>query len=539
MQEDIGIVNPLKYGSALNATTLNAAITAIGSVNKRTLFLSTGAWTLASNVTVTSNITLWISAGATVAINAGVTLTFNMCPASIGEYQIFTGSGTVTFAADAMCEVQAAWWGAAPSASAAVNATAIQAALDASAGSVLLGRGTYSYSTGLLIRLASPRLRGHGMAATTLSYTGADTAIHASGGVGNDNWRGSITDLRVTTSTGVFGIRFTNLVDFTVERVYITGFSNSGIFLESTGSGVVISIKIHDCDITLNAAGVVATGANNTVNHIVISGSRIRANTGANLDVQSIVVGWDVHGNDFEAGGLTGPVNFTGAYGLHYAGNYHEATIAGAYLLQVQHGRGIGIFGNVFEGATVKTNCIVLGTAVLSVTGVTVQGNSFFNCDYGIKNTAVSQALEGPNSFSGTGPVSATVHLICDAYPGSNYVTEHSSAGVNFDVCGVGNSGVGTPVLNRLVKSYALNFAAVAAVPGCVDSPVQTFTGAVLGDRVVASSSRVWQEATLILFGVVNAADQIFFRWCQLSGAAFDPDTAAGATYRAEIVKGN
>ena len=94
MQEDVSIVNVLQYGSALNATTLNDAITAIGSINQRVLFLSTGAWTLAVNVTVTSNITLWVPAGTTVAINGGVTLTLNG-PLQADEPLWYSGAGTL------------------------------------------------------------------------------------------------------------------------------------------------------------------------------------------------------------------------------------------------------------------------------------------------------------------------------------------------------------------------------------------------------------------------------------------------------------
>jgi len=93
MQEDISYVNPLKYGIALNATTLQAAITAIGSA-KRTLFLSTGTWTISSNVTVPSTIFLLIPSGTVVNVSGGSTLTLN------GQYYAFEKNwytGTVVF----------------------------------------------------------------------------------------------------------------------------------------------------------------------------------------------------------------------------------------------------------------------------------------------------------------------------------------------------------------------------------------------------------------------------------------------------------
>ena len=92
MQEDVSLVNSLKYGSALNATTLNAAVTAIGSA-RRTLVLATGAWTLSSSVTVPENVHLYIPVGTTVDAT-GVTLTLNRAPHA--EYQDWFLGGTLT-----------------------------------------------------------------------------------------------------------------------------------------------------------------------------------------------------------------------------------------------------------------------------------------------------------------------------------------------------------------------------------------------------------------------------------------------------------
>lgn len=93
MMEDRGYVNTLQYGSALNATTLNAAITALGS-DRRTLFLSAGAWTLASNVTVPCNIHLLIPTSATVSINSGITL--SVCTYFAEGDSWLAGAGTFT-----------------------------------------------------------------------------------------------------------------------------------------------------------------------------------------------------------------------------------------------------------------------------------------------------------------------------------------------------------------------------------------------------------------------------------------------------------
>ena len=81
-----------------------------------------------------------------------------------------------------------------------------------------------------------------------------------------------------------------------------------------------------------------------------------------------------------------------------------------------------------------------------------------------------------------------------------------------------------------------LNLAKPAAVPGCVNSPVQTVTGAALGDACAASMSVSLQPGQL-MWCFVNAANQVTFRVCQFNPAGsttgLDPDGTAGATYKA------
>lgn len=93
LQEDVGMVNPLQYGSSLNSTTLSSAVTAIGS-DSRILFLSTGTWTISSNVTIPSNITLWIPRGANIVFSGGAVLTLNTRP--LIDYEPwYSGTGSV------------------------------------------------------------------------------------------------------------------------------------------------------------------------------------------------------------------------------------------------------------------------------------------------------------------------------------------------------------------------------------------------------------------------------------------------------------
>ena len=98
----VNYVNPLQYGATCDATTLNAAITAIGS-SKRTLILTATdrakvacTWTLASNVTTNVNTTVYISEGVNVSQAVSTTFTFNG-PVQVDDVESFQGLGTYTF----------------------------------------------------------------------------------------------------------------------------------------------------------------------------------------------------------------------------------------------------------------------------------------------------------------------------------------------------------------------------------------------------------------------------------------------------------
>lgn len=97
-QEHMGYVDALRYGTTRSDVTIAAALAAIGST-QTTLILSLagdGIWTIGSNLTIPSNIILWIPPGVVVNIATGITLTVN------GPFVNFastwqTGPGTATF----------------------------------------------------------------------------------------------------------------------------------------------------------------------------------------------------------------------------------------------------------------------------------------------------------------------------------------------------------------------------------------------------------------------------------------------------------
>ena len=66
-----------KYGggTAYTDASIQSAMTALGSINKYTLFLRPGVWTISNSLTITSNYTLELAEGATLSVAGSKTIT--------------------------------------------------------------------------------------------------------------------------------------------------------------------------------------------------------------------------------------------------------------------------------------------------------------------------------------------------------------------------------------------------------------------------------------------------------------------------------
>jgi hypothetical protein len=134
----------MQYGGGVNydSTTINSAITAIGSENKAALVLSPGTWTMFSNVTIPSNITFKIVPGASIK-TTGYTIAING-PFEAGLYQVFSGSGTVT----GLREARPEWWQANTTPGTTDMRAAINCAIQSTNGPVHFRSTTYAVSKG-------------------------------------------------------------------------------------------------------------------------------------------------------------------------------------------------------------------------------------------------------------------------------------------------------------------------------------------------------------------------------------------------------
>jgi hypothetical protein len=97
-------------GALFTDATVTAALTAIGTTNKATLFLSPGTWVFNENIDYSTytNVTFKLPPGAIISHS---TYTLNIPNIEAGLYQIFTGTGAVTLSGTVK-EVYPEWFGA-------------------------------------------------------------------------------------------------------------------------------------------------------------------------------------------------------------------------------------------------------------------------------------------------------------------------------------------------------------------------------------------------------------------------------------------
>lgn len=196
----------------------NAAVTAIGSVDLRTLRV-TSSQAVASNLTVTSNISTWFLGAGQLSISGSVTVAFNRPDQLMADKhkQIFTGAGSptgVTFSKPGVVYPQ--WWGAVCDGS-TDDGPEIQSAIDslpAAGGVVELHGGTCKSNQELSITKSDVTIRFN--PGTTLN-------LSAIAGSGTSNVHVSSTVIAGIKITGarvrVVGGRITGSATVTSKKV--------------------------------------------------------------------------------------------------------------------------------------------------------------------------------------------------------------------------------------------------------------------------------------------------------------------------------
>lgn len=152
------ISNVLEYGAACNSTTLSAAVSALGAQETMLMLTRTDAaevnctWTLTSNITIPTNISLWIPHGVRATISAGMTLTACV---DAGPYEIFGGPGAVVLPSGCTGAVQALWF-----AKTAIGLAQANAAAAANGVPLYLGPGNWAVASNTTISSSLVALPG-------------------------------------------------------------------------------------------------------------------------------------------------------------------------------------------------------------------------------------------------------------------------------------------------------------------------------------------------------------------------------------------
>ena len=95
LNDFVDVLQVFGSGSNRNVAAIDTAVSFIGTGNDRTLMFSPGTWTIDSDLTIPSNFTVYVAAGAVFNVSASKTLT--IAGPVIHEALTWTsGSGTVT-----------------------------------------------------------------------------------------------------------------------------------------------------------------------------------------------------------------------------------------------------------------------------------------------------------------------------------------------------------------------------------------------------------------------------------------------------------
>lgn len=223
--------------------TLPGAVSAIGSTPD-SLVINSEPYSITNDMTIPSTLALRIVKGGSIAIPTGKTLTING-PFEAGPYQVFicTGTGKVVFGPGAGRSVRPDWWGFSPTATAAVNATALQSAIDSDSAIINIPPGSFDYAIGLLIDrpvrfdgAGASGVNGFPEACTTeLNYTGSGLAIsvQATGANGMENFHlsnFSLTGTSAATGGILWGSTAYYVLRSSMKNVNIKGFTKTNAY---------------------------------------------------------------------------------------------------------------------------------------------------------------------------------------------------------------------------------------------------------------------------------------------------------------------
>ena len=416
------------------ANDFDAAITVIGAT-ETTLYVDDTA-TMSANVTVPATCSVVVLKGGSID-QSTYTLTING-PFDAGRYQVFTGTGDVTFGTGAVLCVYPEWWGANSVPGTTDMTTEIQAAIDSiTAGEVFFHGETYTISSPLIPE-SYVNLVGMGGATIKLAansdddmldFTGSDTdvgfynlifdnnganqtkstatnTIHATTQVKrltikNCTFKGSASSallLNASLAHEDVIISGNKFIDYYQTAVTFWGvvrgeinnniFDNTGVSPSGNGNGISVSnistdIVVSDNTISMGESGAesfgIETGTSGTT-RVTITGNTVNAGDYANHGGISIAetTNSTVSGNSITKTQTIAAIELSKSSNITVSGNsIYDIDSPGIAVNGANHT--ISISGNSIDAFTEQGISFVSGTGVSDVYAISVVGNTISN----------------------------------------------------------------------------------------------------------------------------------------------------------------
>lgn len=397
------MTGPLVIGNSasLVAGTLSSLVSTYAP-SGGTLIINS-AVTVPTNYTLPSNVTLQFQGGS-INISSGATLNYNG-GLSAGRYQIFTGSGAVSFAgSNYVTEVMPEWWGADPSGTndsspafnlAATAATSIH--YPGTGGQVSLGGGQYSlYNTVTTIATGT---------ANNVQFVGPQAGYGWANGTATLIWKGVVGGTMFHFIGG-----------------HQSGIKNASLNCGSSGSNAAGNCVWFDSDNgqTVTSKSI-ATISRNSSNQIVLT--------------MTSDPSWTA-GTNVTISGVTGDTTLNGTFPVAYSDG------AGTYYFTQYGAASSGSGGTAATFATGDTQPLIDNATVFmaptSTSGLSVSITSCSITSNVMNCTTSAPPKVTPNMWVW---ISGSSSAIYNAYW---QVTAVTSTGFSATSAGVANDGTGT-----------------------------------------------------------------------------------------------